>query len=340
MKQDLKNFTPAALEKWVKSNGLPIYLTQQVFSWVHKRRIEDFSLMTDISKPNQNLLADAFYFSKIQLLKRQVSLDGTEKFMFKLKDKYCIETVLIPEGRRITLCLSTQVGCPFGCLFCLSGKGGFKRNLSISEIIAQAQAAEDLISPRKITNIVFMGIGEPLDNFSNTIGAIQILTYPQGAYFGRKKICVSTCGIIPKIKEFYNLNLGVRLSVSLHSADSQVRSQIMPVNKKYPLEELIETFRHFSIKNKEPITFEYILIKGINSRRQDVFKLTKLLRGIKYKLNIILYNSSFLKFSPPSSQEIDIFKEELKRKGVLFILRKPRGQDIKAACGQLSYESR
>ncbi|MCM8787573.1 MAG: 23S rRNA (adenine(2503)-C(2))-methyltransferase RlmN, partial [Candidatus Omnitrophica bacterium] len=237
---------------------------------------------------------------------------------------------------RNTLCVSSQVGCKFSCKFCVSGKFGFKRNLVVSEIINQYLAIYDLIYPSKITNIVFMGVGEPLDNFSNVVKAIKIFTEPKGIYLGKSKICVSTCGLIPQIEELIQLNLGIELSISLHSPFSAVRNSIMPINKTYPIEELIKTAKKFSKINKKAVTFEYILIKDLNTTKADALGLAKLLKGFRYKLNLILYHpNSFTEFESPSQEEIKTFTSILKEKNVFFTLRKSRGKDINAACGQL-----
>lgn len=361
--QDIKNFTLEELEKSLKEKNYPRFCAHQIFGWVYKKRVEDFGKMTDISKQAQQFLKDNFYFSMLKLLKREISqdkappskvsggslrpMDKTEKFLFGLEDNSCIESVLISQVSRLTLCISTQVGCKFGCKFCLSGKDGFRRNLKVCEIANQYLTVADLIAPRKITNIVFMGIGEPLDNFSNTVCAVKIFTHPQGVYFGKRKICLSTCGLVPQIKKLADLNLGVKLSISLHSPDEAARSKIMPINKKYPLSELIRAVKDFNKKEKHHITFEYVLIRGLNTSKEDAQKLAKLLRGVNYKINLISFNyacaragtyarkDTCLGFKSPTDAEINNFKNELKKRGVFFTLRKSKGADINAACGQL-----
>jgi 23S rRNA (adenine2503-C2)-methyltransferase len=332
--KDIKKYTLEELREFLSKNNFPKFYADQIFNWVYKKRKENFDLMTDLSKKAREFLKENFYFSQLKMIKEEKSSDGVRKFLFELEDKCKIETVLIPEGKRLTLCLSTQVGCKFACKFCLSGKYGFKRDLKISEILNQYLFISDLIFPQKVTNLVFMGIGEPLDNFLNTIKAIKILTHPKGLYFGRRRICISTCGLIPQIKKLKDLNLGVKLSISLHSADEKTRSKIMPINKKYPLKELIKTVKEFSLKQRCPITFEYILIKGLNTGKKEAFKLAKLLKGINCKINLIPLNPCS-SFSFPTQKEINLFKEELKRYGLFFTLRKSRGKDINAGCGQL-----
>jgi len=333
--QNILDYNICELQEALKSKGFPSFLAKQIFGWVYKKRVEDFELMTNISKETTKYLKANFSFSRPKLLKKETSSDGTEKFLFKLKDSSIIETVLIPERSRNALCVSTQVGCKFKCRFCLSGQGGFKRNLGVSEIINQYLAIRDLVAPAKITNIVFMGIGEPLDNLANTIKAVDILNEACGINFGKKKICISSCGLVPQIKELAKLDLGAKLSISLHSADDNIRSMLMPINKKYPLADLMAALGQFYRAKKEAITFEYVLLGGINTKKQDAKKLAKLLHGIKAKINLIPYNGVHPKFISPSLKEVDSFKKELKKRGVLATLRKSRGQDIKAACGQL-----
>ena len=331
---NLKNYTLDELTSLLQSQGHPRFMGRQVFGWVYKRGVGDFDLMTDLSKDAREFLKKNFYFSKNSLLKKEKSLDRTQKFLFGLEDKNCIETVLIPESGRNTLCLSSQVGCKFNCNFCLSGQGGFKRNLEVYEIIDQYLNAIS-ITGKKITNIVFMGIGEPLDNFTSIVKTVKILTEASGINFSKRRISISTCGLTPQIKRLAELHLGIRLSVSLHSAIDRVRSRIMPVNRKYPLAGLMKAVKVFIHQEKYPVTFEYTLVKGLNCSLQDARKLAQLLRGINCKLNLIPLNYSSTKIQSPSEKEINDFKKELKKNGVFFTLRKSKGQDIRAACGQL-----
>ncbi|UCC95752.1 MAG: 23S rRNA (adenine(2503)-C(2))-methyltransferase RlmN [Candidatus Omnitrophota bacterium] len=333
--EDIKNYTIQKLQSVLEENEFAPFCAQQIFGWVYKRRIENFDSMTDISQKARSVLKGAFYFSNLKLAKREVSCDGTEKFLFGLNDRNCIETVLIPQQARTTLCLSTQVGCKFGCVFCLSGKAGFRRNLTASEIINQYLHVQGLIGACKITNIVFMGIGEPLDNFFHTVNAVKIFTEPKGIHFGRRRICISTCGLTPQIEKLEKLNLGVKLSISLHSPDNRIRSELVPINKKYPLQELIRAVKHFHKTQRYPVTFEYALIGGLNTKKEDALALAKLLKGLKYKINLIPLNRMNSRFQVPSGVEIRDFQRELEKRGVFSTLRKSRGQDINAACGQL-----
>ncbi len=333
--RDILNYTLCELQDFLEKEGFSRFLAKQIFSWIYQKRAEEFDLMSNISKSTRQYLKKNFCFSKLKLLKKVKSDDATTKFLFKLQDNSVIETVLIPEKIRNTLCVSTQVGCKFKCIFCLSGKDGFKRNLTLSEIVNQYLAICDSILPRKITNIVFMGIGEPLDNFTNTIKAIEMLINPEVLNFAKKRISISTCGLIPAIKKLARLNLGVNLAISLHSANNAIRSRLMPINKKYPLSDLMRTIRQFVKLTKYPVTFEYVLVKDINTKKEDAEKLAKLLKSLKAKVNLIPYNGQSLKFGPLSQGVMNDFQCELKQKGIFFTLRKSKGEDIKAACGQL-----
>lgn len=338
---DIKGWCLAELERFIKEKGYRHFYARQIFGWLYKKRVEDFGAMTDISQSARRFFEQTFYFSSLKLLKREKSKDLTEKFIFNLEDGNRIETVLIPEEKRMTLCLSTQVGCKFGCKFCVSGLSGFVRNLTASEIVNQYLQVSDLIKPTRITNIVFMGIGEPLDNFSNVIKSVMILTNPYGVYIGRRKVCISTIGIVPRVQELAELNLGIKLAISLHTADESLRRKIIPVAKHYSLADLIKAAKKFCQGNKFPLTFEYVMIHNLNTHKEDALKLVKLLKDMNCKINLIPYNpSSYFSWQPPFEDEIEIFKSVLRKHQLLFTLRRPRGQDIKASCGQLRAELR
>jgi len=336
--ESIYNFTENELKDKLASSGFLGYTARQVFEWVYAKRVQDFDSMSNLSKKTREFLKDNFSILRLSLVRGEKSSDRAEKFLFKLEDGLAIESVLIPEKVRSTLCVSTQVGCKFKCLFCASGEKGFKRNLTAGEIVNQYLSVSDLKAPGKITNIVFMGIGEPLDNFENTIKSINILMDSAGINFSKRRISLSTCGLCPEIKKLAKLKLGVKLSVSLHSADNEIRNKLMPINKKYPLEELIPAIREFGKASKDPVTFECVLIEGINTSIDDAKKLAKLLNGINGKANLIPYNGVSSEIKAPDKETVDIFSQELKRRGVFFTLRKSRGQDINAACGQLKAE--
>jgi 23S rRNA (adenine2503-C2)-methyltransferase len=336
MKSDLKNLTLAELEEILNSWSQPHYRARQIFAWVYKKRIEDFDFMSDLSQDLRERLKKTFNIGKLRPLKQDVSEDGTRKFLFELEDGNRIETVFIPVGPRRTLCLSTQVGCRFSCRFCLSGLGGFIRNLSPAEIIGQLLQTGDLLGLRA-THLVFMGIGEPLDNYENVFKAIRILNSPSGLNIGARRMTISTCGIIPGIERMRKENLQVELAVSLHAADDKTRNRLMPaINRRYPIEELMQAIRKYIKYTKRQVTFEYILISRQNSSIQDARDLVRLLKGLNCKVNLIPYNSAQeFPFKPPAKLEILIFRRFLSHRGINVTIRTPRGKDIQAACGQL-----
>ncbi|MFO8052361.1 MAG: 23S rRNA (adenine(2503)-C(2))-methyltransferase RlmN [Candidatus Omnitrophota bacterium] len=326
------NLSLKELQEKLSPKGFSSYSAKQIFGWIYKEKIQDFSLMTNIAKNKRKNLEDIFSFLNFKILKEQRSKDGTEKYLFQLADQETIETVLIPEKQRNTLCVSTQVGCRFNCRFCASKIGGFIRNLNPAEIVNQYLQPS---SQNKITNIVFMGIGEPLDNFKNVVKAIKILTEPAGINFTKKRISISTCGLSDKIKKIAELDLGIKLSISLHAALDEKRNKLMPVNKIYPLSDLVEAIKYYNHRQKYPPTFEYILLADFNLGDSDARRLAKLVKTTGAKLNLIPYNSTGTTLRPPDLEKIDNFKKRLKKENIIFTLRRERGSDIKAACGQL-----
>jgi 23S rRNA (adenine2503-C2)-methyltransferase len=326
--EDLKN----DLEKW----GLPSFHAQQIFSWIYKRGIIDFDKMSDLSVSLRGRLKENFSICDLGLAEIQESQDATKKFLFKLNDANFIEAVTIPAQKRLTGCISTQAGCKFACCFCASGLAGFKRNLDTAEIINQLLYLKNNSRQQLLTHVVFMGTGEPLDNYDNVLKAVRIINAKEGFSIGARRITISTCGIIPGIEKLMQEGLQIELSVSLHSADDKTRSQLMPVNKTYPLQELISACRQYAEKTKRQVTFEYVMIKDLNSRLPDAFKLCTILKGFDCKVNLIPFNA--LKkgsLVPPNKMDILIFRDRLLKSGIKVTLRKSRGEDIEAACGQL-----
>jgi len=332
-------FTLEELSQKLALRGFSAYRAKQIFGWIYKKNIEDFSDMTNIGKKQQDVLKKTFSLSKFEPIRKEVSKDKTEKALFELADKKLIETALIPEKSRNTLCLSTQVGCGYNCTFCASKQGGFVRNLETFEIVRQYL---EFSKKYRITNLVYMGIGEPLDNFDNTVKSIKILTEPAGANFTKRRISLSTCGLPDKIKKLAGLNLGIKLSVSLHAVTNSKRSRLMPVNNKYPLEELFESVKYYQHKQKYPVTFEYILLEDFNVGEDDVKKLAKLIRQTGAKLNLIPYNGKEKASLAGGGESLSFIEEKhsffiknLRKEKIIFTLRKSRGPDINAACGQL-----
>ena len=334
-KKDIKNFTLNELQEEVKNLGIEKYRATQLFDFLYKKGIEDFRDMLSLPKSFRNLLQKNFYISKIGLVNLAKSKDQTEKYLFKLEDGNLIESVLIFSHKRVTECLSSQIGCKYNCLFCESGKKGFTRNLTVSEILNQVLFIKKEIESN-LNNIVFMGIGEPLDNYDNVVKAICMLNSKNAFDIGARKITISTCGVIPAIRRLQERNWQVELSVSLHAPENKLRSYLMPVNNMYPLPDLIEACKNYAEKTKRQITFEYILIKGVNDSLIYADKLAKLIGGFNSKVNLITFNpapDSLLQV--PGISQIKSFKNKLAARGIPTTTRISKGDDISAACGQL-----
>lgn len=337
MKINLKALSAKEISEFVTELGQSPYKARQIISWIYKKRVISFEEMTDLSKSFREQLKKTAFISNLKLLKKQISKDGTQKFLFELEDKETIESVLIPDNDRLTLCISSQIGCAMGCKFCMTGKSGLRRNLKSYEIIDQIIAVQRLINnSQKITNIVLMGMGEPLHNFDEVIEAIRRITNLTG--FPKRKITVSTVGIILKIFELAEKEPQINLAISLNATTDKIRTKIMPVNKKNSLEKLMKACRNFPLAPGRRITFEYVLLAEINDSREDGLRLIKLLKGIKSKVNLIPYNpigKTIRVFRKPSDKKILAFQKTLQNAGLTVTLRKSKGEDISAACGQL-----
>jgi 23S rRNA (adenine2503-C2)-methyltransferase len=340
-KTDLYNLTLSQLAEFIKNLGLPAYRAGQIFQWLYRPHIADFEQMTNLSRELRATLTDCASFERLALASLEQSADGTVKFAFKLQDDAVIESVLIPEEGRHTLCISSQVGCAMSCGFCLTGTIGFKRNLIPGEIVGQIVKVMDELpklfgKDSRINNLVFMGMGEPLANFENLLVSLEIITEQSGLDFSGRRITVSTCGLVPKIKELGE-KTNVNLAVSLHSVDDKIRSQLMPINNTYPVAQLLEACRNFPMPKRKRIMFEYILIKGVNDSLADARMLAGKLKGIPCKINLLSYNeSSSLPFQKPSESQIEQFQKTLWKAGYTALIRTSRGADISAACGQLA----
>jgi 23S rRNA (adenine2503-C2)-methyltransferase len=339
MKTDLIGLNAHEIEDWAVSLGIDAYRGRQIRQWLFKRLASSFEEMTDLPKSLRGLLNEKANISPLERIESQVSEDGTQKYLFKLMDGHYIESVLIPERDHFTLCISSQAGCAMGCLFCLTAKQGFKRNLTPSEIIDQViQVKKSMDDPALITNIVFMGMGEPLANYDAVVKAIGILISEDGMNFSHRKVTLSTCGLVPLIKRM-GQDITVNLAISLNAADDKTRSLLMPINKKYPLKILISACRDFPLPNRRMITFEYIIINGVNDRDEDASKLCSLLSGLRAKINLIPLNPyNGLDMSPTPTKRILHFQDILIKNHFTAIVRKSKGRDIQAACGQLSGE--
>jgi 23S rRNA (adenine2503-C2)-methyltransferase len=344
-KTDLKNFTQEGLIEYVENLGQPAFRGKQIMGWLYRPGITEFSQMTDLAKVFRQSLEENAYISEFSDTIIENASDGCVKFGFRLSDGYIIESVLIPEPDRNTLCISSQVGCAMGCTFCLTGTMGFTRNLTPAEIVNQicgvrdyllAQPPESLIGPDRVTNVVYMGMGEPLNNLENVLASLSIIMEQKGLDISGRRITVSTCGIVPKINEFGKKST-VNLAISLHAINDEVRSRLMPVNKRYSLEELLEACRKFPMPKRKRIMFEYTLLKGINDSNDDARELARKLRDIPCKINLLPYNESpQLPFESPSKDRLLAFQKILIDAHYTVFIRSSRGTDISAACGQLA----
>jgi len=324
------------LEKFMEDMGLGRYRAAQVARWIYVGGLASFDGMTNISKADRELLAGKAVIRPPELIKRQVSSDGTEKFLFLLDDGEEIESVLIPEEDRVTLCISSQAGCVLGCRFCLTGSGGFRRNLLPHEIAGQALAAIKLISPRDITNYVLMGMGEPLMNVNNVIEALRRMTSPKMLGISTRRITLSTAGVIPGINALAESGLGINLAVSINAPNDEIRLGIMPVDKKYPLRELIKALKAYPLAPRRRITIEYVMLKGINDGVKHAKELAVLLRGLRCKVNLIPFNEhEGSPYKRPDTGAVHAFQKALAEKNYTAFIRDSRGADILAACGQL-----
>jgi 23S rRNA (adenine2503-C2)-methyltransferase len=303
--------------------------------------------MTDLSQSDRRTLEEQVYISQLKIIAAQTSMDGTRKFLFGLEDGNNIETVLIPDegktGQRLTLCISTQIGCTLDCSFCLTGRMGLKRNLKANEIVDQMLSVESILKPtgQRIANIVMMGMGEPLANFHPVVEAIHRISDPRGIGFSPRRITISTAGLVPQIRMLGTLGLKVNLAISLNATTDETRNQIMgTINQKYPLKELIKACREYPLPPRRRLTFEYVLIKGVNDSPWDAQRLVKLLKGISCKVNLIPYNEHpGASFQKPSDVEVLQFQKILVEAHIITFIRKSKGQDILAACGQLETQS-
>jgi 23S rRNA (adenine2503-C2)-methyltransferase len=336
---DIRNYSLEDLAKILKGWQEPEYRARQVFSWIYQKGAGSFEEITNLSLALRKKLKENFTFRKLELAKFRESVDATKKFLFRLEDDNFIESVMIPAEGRFTACLSTQVGCKYSCKFCASGLLGFKRNLEVWEILSQALEINRRMrggGEERVTHIVFMGTGEPLDNYDNVLEAIRIINAKDGLNIGARRITISTAGVIPGINKLSREGLQIELSVSLHASNDTTRSRLMPINKKYPLKDLIYACKEYASDSGRQVTFEYALIKDVNCSNRDGRDLVKLSRGWLAKVNLLVYNPvKELSFQPPDSKEISAFKHLIQNEGIPVTLRKPRGQDIEGACGQL-----
>jgi len=332
---NLNDFTLEELTAYVESLGEKKFHAKQIFKWLHRFSVESFEEMTDISKSLRYKLKENTYINKLEIIETQRSKDGTHKFLIKLADDNAIETVFMRYNHGNTLCVSTQVGCKMGCKFCASTKSGWARNLNASEIEAQIISVQKYMN-EKISNVVYMGIGEPLDNFDNVVKSIAIINCPEGLGIGARHISLSTCGIVPEIYKLADLGLQATLSISLHATDDETRRKIMPIAEKYSIKDLLDSCKYYIIQTGRRISFEFALIQGVNDDEKTAMELAKLLRGMLAHVNLIPVNEiKDGKYIKSGELSIQKFMNVLNSSGIVTTVRRELGKDIEAACGQL-----
>ncbi len=345
---DLKGMTVEEMGDYFESIGEQKYRAEQVFNWIHNHLQFDFDGMLNLSKELREKLKDSCSLKSLDLITTQQSPStGTAKYLFRTHDGHAIESVVIPEKNRNTLCISTQVGCPLDCKFCATGLMGYKRNLNAGEITDQYLLAAKEHGKENITNIVYMGMGEPLLNFEHTLTSLKIFTSELNKGISKNRITVSTSGIPHKIKELADSGLKVKLALSLHSCFEDSRTLIMPINAKYSLKENFEAIEYYAKATKTRITFEYTMLKGINDQERDIKALTKLSRRISSKINLIPFNSIkhmdpggiSAELEPTAYKDIIEFADRLRDNNITVMLRETQGDDIAAACGQLAVKN-
>jgi 23S rRNA (adenine2503-C2)-methyltransferase len=335
-KKDIKDLALDALEGELESLGEAAFRARQIFAWLYRRGKATFGEFSDISRGLKDELEERYFIGRLEAVERLRAEDGVQKFLFRLPDGNRVETVLIPSGTRRTLCLSTQAGCRYRCAFCASGLDGFRRNLTPSEITGQVLFVKDVLGVEP-TNLVLMGMGEPLDNFDNVAAAVRIMNAPEGMGIAARRITISTCGIVPGIERLAKLDLQVNLSLSLHAVTDRLRDRLMPVNRKYPLEDLVRACEAYLESGGRMMTLEYVLIRDVNDMRNDAEGLAAIARRLRAKVNLIAYSPvPGLEFAPPEDAAVKEFVRWLEERRVQVTERRSKGADIAAACGQLA----
>lgn len=337
-KKNILSFTKPKLDEyiWEHLDQSPFRSTQ-LFDWIYKKRCLDFDKMSNMSIDFRKKLNEFFYFGSLEIeLKKESQFHDAAKFVFKLQDDNRVESVCVLTPERKTICLSTQVGCKYKCAFCLSGRKGFFRDLEAGEIVGQIMGVIIDLKIERPDNIVYMGMGEPFDNYREVIKSIKIVNDKNGLNIGARRITISTCGLVDGIRKLSRENIQVELAVSLHAATDEKRDYILPINRKHNLKELMKVCRDYVKDTGRIITFEYVLIKGFNDSVEDINSLTRLLKDLPSKVNVIKYNASpGSEYKSTSRNEIFYFTEKLKKKGINATIRFSKGEDISAACGQL-----
>ena len=339
-RRDIAELERPALESALEEHGHARFHARQIFRWIYRRGVTDADAMTDLSRELRAALARDFTVTTPTLAHREISADGTEKFLLRLADGRHIESVFIPDTPAMTFCISTQVGCAMACAFCLTGKMGLVRNLTAAEIVGQVRVLAGAVNLREARfNIVLMGMGEPLHNYDETMKALRILTDEHGFDMSPRRITLSTVGLLPALERLATEAVMPNLAISLHAPTDLQRGELVPINRKYGVGDIIDACRKFPLKNRSRITFEYVLLAGVNDSPQDARRLAKLVAGVKSKVNLIPLNAAAgIPFERPSDEAVNRFAKIVADHGVAVSVRKSRGRDIRAACGQLIVE--
>ena len=334
--KNILDFTLDELKDWMDKNGESKFRAKQIFQWIYKKAVFNFDDMSNISKSTKEKLKENFYIQIPNVVKKYVSnIDGTEKFLFEYEDGNIIESVVMKYKHGNSICVSTQIGCRMGCKFCASTVDGVVRNLTSGEIIAQVLKAQKEIGDR-ISNVVLMGSGEPLDNYDNVIKFLKLINDEEALNIGQRHITLSTCGIVPKIKELADEKMQITLAISLHAPNNEIRKSMMPIANKYTLEELLDACRYYYRTTNRRITFEYALVKGVNDSRENAEELIRISKGMLCHINLIPVNEiKENNYERSKSKDIEEFKETLIKHGIETTIRREMGSDINGACGQL-----
>ncbi|GIQ65670.1 putative dual-specificity RNA methyltransferase RlmN [Paenibacillus cisolokensis] len=338
MKPIIYDYTLERLRDWMKENGEPAFRADQLFDWLYAKRVERFEDMTNLPKGLREKLDDQFRFAALHEITRLESKDGTVKFLFGLHDNHAIETVIMRHNYGNSVCVTTQVGCRIGCTFCASTLGGLKRNLTAGEIVAQVVTAQKMLDRigERVSSIVIMGSGEPFENYEETMTFLRIMIHEKGLNIGQRHITVSTSGIVPNIYRFADEDTQINLAISIHAPNDELRSKLMPVNRRYPFADVMEACRYYLEKTGRRITFEYALIGNVNDRPEHAQQLAEVLKGMLCHVNLIPVNHvPERKYVRTSRDDIFEFHRILVRNGINATIRREQGHDIAAACGQL-----
>lgn len=336
--KEIYSYSLEELAQYIESLGLKAYKAKQIYSWLYKKRVDSFEKMTDLSKDLIAILNDEFYIDNLKLVSKHIAKDKTTKFLFELKDGNLIETVLMVFDYGYSACVSTQVGCNMGCKFCASGLLKKVRDLTSGEIIGQVLTLQKYLdeNSERLANLVVMGTGEPFENYDNLMKALKIINDPHGLEIGARHISISTCGLVPAIKRFKDEGVQYNLAISLHASNDELRNEIMPINRAYPLKELFAALDEYSKVSNRRITLEYLLLDGVNNTEKNADELKELVKGKNAYINLIPYNVVEEKdFRSCSDKKALVFYDMLKKRGIATTLRQKKGDDINAACGQL-----